>query len=191
MADGIALSGNWNTDLWTPLARSWAQRQEEKEQREILKRLRSTELYGAHARTVAETLRELARAGISHSSGLLSEANQVAVTLWDHLDENEPVMPMENWYNKAINHSAGILTQYWLHSISSWYNQQDPHPPGIAEEYSELLEKIVENQTTGGRLGRSVIARELAFVMTVDEEWANERLIPLFVSRRSSGASRR
>ena len=182
LANGLALSGNWGSDLWTPLARSWARKQEEKEQREILTRLRSTELYGAHTRTVAETLQELARTGISYSSGLLSEANQVAITLWDHLDENEPVIPMDDWYGKAINHSAGILTQYWLYSISSWYNQQDPHPPRISEEYSGLLDKIVERQTTGGRLGRSVIARELAFVMTVDEKWANERLIPLFVN---------
>ena len=182
LADALALSGNWESDLWTPLARSWARRQEEKEQREILKKLRSTELYGAHARTVADTLRELARTGMSHPSGLLSEANQVAASLWDHLDEDEPITPMEDWYNKAINHSAGILTQYWLYSISSWYNQQDPHPPRISEEYSDLLGKIVESQTAGGTLGRSVIARELAFVMAVDEEWANERLIPLFVN---------
>ena len=182
LANGLALSGNWESDLWTPLARSWARRQEEEEQREILKRLRSAELYGAHARTVTETLRQLTRTRISYSSGLLSEANQVAISLWDHLDEDEPVMPIEDWYGEAINHSAGILTQYWLYSTSSWYNQQDPHPPRISDEYSELLDKIVKRQTTGGKLGRSVIARELAFVMTVDEEWANERLIPLFVN---------
>ena len=182
LADELALSGYWESDLWTPLARSWARRQEEKEQRDILKRLSSTELYGAHARTVADTLRELARAGMSHPSGLLSKANQVATSLWDHLDEDEPVMHMEDWYGKAINHSAGILTQYWLYSTSSWYNQQDPHPPRISEEYSELLDKIVESQTVVGRLGRSVVARELAFIMAVDEEWANERLIPLFVN---------
>ena len=183
IADALAESKTWDSDLWTPLVNSWASQQGENEQREILIRLRSTELSGTHARSIAETLSALIRdGGMSYASGLLSEANQVAATLWDNLDENEPVVPMEDWYGKAINHSAGILTQYWLYSISSWYNQQDPHPPKISEEYSELLDKIVEKQTTGGRLGRSAIARELAFVMAVDEKWANDHMVPIFVS---------
>ena len=183
LANALAQSGTWDSDLWRPLANSWARRTEENEQRKILRRLRSTELYETHARPVAETLSALIRDdGMSYASGLLSEANQIAVALWDNLDENEPVILMEDWYNRAMNHSGGILARYWLYSLSSWFNQQDPHPTKISGEYSELLERIVGDRTAAGSLGRSVIAQEIAFAMAVDEEWAKEHMVPLFDS---------
>lgn len=183
LAGALAQSGTWDSDLWIPLANSWGRRTEEDEQRGILKKLRSTELYETHGRPVAETLSALIRDdGMSYASGLLSEANQIAVALWDNLDESEPVVRMEDWHGRAINHTGGILTRYWLNSLSSWFNQQDPRPARISGEYSELLEKIVGARTAAGRLGRSVIARELAFVTAVDEEWAREHMVPLFDS---------
>ena len=48
------------------------------------------------------------------------------------------------------------------------------------DEYSAFLGKMVEAQTTAGRLARSAIARHLPFVMSVDEDWAIERVVPLF-----------
>lgn len=183
LADALAQSGTWDSDLWRPLANSWARRTEENEQRRILERLRPTELHEAHARPVAETLSALIRnGGMSYASGLLSEANQITVALWDNLGENEPVIQMEDWHGRAINHTGGILTRYWLNSLSSWFNQQDPRPTRISGQYSELLERIVAAQTAAGRLGRSVIAQETAFVMAVDEDWAKEHLVPLFDS---------
>ena len=186
LANALAQSGTWDSDLWTPLANSWARRTEENEQRRILERLHSTELHGVHARTVAETLWAMTRdGGMTYASGLLSQANHMAIALWGNLAENEPVNQMEDWYSRAINHSGGILTRYWLYSLSSWFNQQDPRPTSISGEYSELLEKIVDARTAAGRLGRSVIAQEIAFVMAIDEEWAKEHIVPLFDSENT------
>ena len=183
LADVLAQSESWGSDLWGSLMKSWVNQKGENEQRQMLDRLLQTELHRTHGRAVAETVRALVNErGMSYAFGVLSKANQVAATLWDNLDENEPVSRMEDWYGRAINHSAGILAEFWMHSISSWYNELDPRPAGISEEYSELLDKIVEKQTTGGRLGRSAITRELSFIMAVDEEWANDHMIPLFVS---------
>ena len=183
LADTLAQSESWETDLWRPLMKSWARQEGTDQQMEVLKRLPQSELHRSHARTVAETLKALAKdQRISYASDLLSQANQIANTLWDNLDENEPAERLEDWYHRAINHSAGILTQFWLLSISSWYNQQDPRPPKISVEYSEFLHKIVGDKSAAGRLGRSVIARELASITDMDQEWVVEHLIPLFQS---------
>ena len=87
---------------------------------------------------------------------------------------------MEDWYGRAINHSAGILAEFWMHSISSWYNELDPRPAGISEEYLRFMHKIIEDETTSGRLGKSAIARQFGFLTAVDQEWVIEHLVPLF-----------
>ena len=124
LADDVVRLESWENDLWRPLMNSWARQEGVDQWGKVLQRLLQSELHGSHARTIAETLAALVKdQKISYSSGLLSQANQVATTLWDSLDENEPVSPMEDWYGRAINHSAGILAEFWMHSISSWYNQ--------------------------------------------------------------------
>ena len=183
LADTLAQLENWATDLWRPLIKSWGCQGGEKEQSQVLDRLLQSELHRPHARTVAETLKTLVNNGeISDASGLLSKANEIATVLWDSLDENEPAARAQDWLNSAINHSAGVLTQFWLTSISAWYNQQDPRPAKISEEYSGPLQRILEAQSDAARMGRAVIARELSFVTAVDQEWAVEHIVPLFQS---------
>ena len=180
-ADSLAKSDSWGSDLWRPLLGSWPQQTDEENLRDILKRLGRPELYLANGRLVADTLRASIDNGpIPEAPGLLSEANRLASAIWDSLDETEPVMQMEDWYGRAINHSAGGMAQFCLLSLSLWYRQQDPRPENMNDEYSAFLGKMVEAQTTAGRLARSAIARHLPFVMSVDEDWAIERVVPLF-----------
>jgi hypothetical protein len=183
LADTLAQLENWETDLWQPLMKSWASQQGEKEQDKVLDRLLQSELQILHARTVAETLTTLVNKGkLSDRSGLLSKANQVAIQTWDSIEENELFVHMEDWYARAINHPAGILAGFWMHSISSWYNEEDPRPASISEEYLEFMQKILEDETTDGRLGRAAIARQSRFLTEVDQDWVIEHLVPLFDS---------
>ena len=181
LADTIAHQENWGTDLWTPLIRSWARHREEEKHNQVLDRLSLAGLHKTQTKTIATTLATLVNEGkLSYGSGLLSKANQIAMTAWDSIDENEPIMPMEDWHGKAINHPAGILADFWVHSTSAWYNEQDPRPERISEEYLGFLHKIVKEDTTDGRLGKSAITRQLRFLTAVDEEWVIKYLVPLF-----------
>ena len=183
LADTLAEKGRWDTDLWPPLMRAWVHQQREEEQDEVLDRLLRGELHKPHLRTLAETLTRLVNErNLSHGFGLLSKANQIAIMAWDSITEEEPVVPMDDWYSRAINYPAGILAGFWIHSISSWYNEQEPRPAGISEEYLGFMHKIVQDETTAGRLGKSAIARQLRFLTAVDEEWVLEHLVPLFDS---------
>ena len=183
LADALTQSENWNTDLWPPLMKSWAHQQGEEEQTQVFNRLLRSELQKQHVRTIAETLMTMIKEGnLSYRSGLLSKANQIATTSWDNLNENEPVSNVEDWYSRAINHSAGILAEFWMQSISSWHKEQDSRPERISDEYMEFMHKIVEDETPVGRLGKAAITRQFRFLTAVDEEWVIEHLIPLFDS---------
>ena len=75
LADALAQSESWETDLWPPLMKSWARQRGEQEQDKVLERLLQSELQKPHVRTVAETLMTLVNEGdLSHGSGLLSKA---------------------------------------------------------------------------------------------------------------------
>lgn len=183
LADELANKENWEADLWSPLIRSWARLREEVKQNEVLDRLLPAELHKTQTKNIATTLETLVNEGkLSYGSGLLSKANQIAMTTWDSIDENEPIMSMEDWHGKAINHPAGILAGLWVHSISRWYNEQAPRPERISQEYLGFLHKIINEDTTDGRLGRSAVARQLRFLTAIDEGWVVEHLVPLFDS---------
>ena len=183
LADTLAQSENWDTDLWSSLMKSWARQLGEGEQHQLLDRLLQGELHKHHIREVAETLTKLLREGkLSHSSGLLPKANQAALMAWESINPNEPVGAMEDWYGRAINHPAGMLTEFWMFSLSSWYNERRPRPDAISEEYREFMQKVVNDGTTAGRLGKSAIARQLSFLTAVDEDWVTNNLVLLFDS---------
>ena len=183
LADVLAEHENWDTDIWTSLMTSWAHQEGEEKHARVIDRLLHSELHKTHATTVTRTLTSLVKEGkISRSSGLLSKANQIATMAWNSITDKDPILLMQDWYSRAINHPAGILAEFWLHSISSWYNEQEPRPAGISEEYLGFMHKIVQDKTTAGRLGKSAIARQLRFLTAVDEEWVLEHLVPLFDS---------
>ena len=183
LADTLAQSECWDTDLWPSLMRSWARRRGEKEQHQVLDRLLQSELQESNIRAIAETLATLIREwNPSHGSGLLSKANKVAATAWDNIPENEPLGAMEDWYARAINHPAGMLVEFWMHSLSSWYNEQHPRPERISEEYLSFMDKVVNDEATAGKLGKSAMARRLSFLTAVDEDWGTNHLVPLFDS---------
>ena len=183
LADTLAQSQEWDTDVWPSLMKSWARQRGEAEKHQVLDRLLQNGLQKSNVRAIAETLTTLINDGnLSHGSGLLSRANQVAMTAWDGIDENEPVGAMEDWYARAINHPAGMLVEFWMHSLSSWYNEQNPRPERISEEYLSFMDKVVNDEATAGKLGKSGMSRQLRFLTAVDEKWVIEHLIPLFDS---------
>lgn len=183
LSDALAQEEAWETDLWPALMRTWARQQEEAEQSAVLDRLIQDELQKKNADGIAHTLMALLKEGnLSHHSDLLSRANQVAVTAWDSIVEAEEVGAIEDWYEKAINHPAGMLAEFWMFSLSAWYNEQDPRPQRISAEYVEFMNKIVREDSTAGTLAKSAMARQLRFLTSVDEQWVIEHLIPLFDS---------
>ena len=183
LASALAESSHWGTELWPPLIRAWSRELDEEKHRHVLRLLSTPELYPKHARPVADLLCKLvANGGMPYAVALLSEANALATQLWDYLDQDEPLLETEDWLFRAINHSPGILTQFWLSSLSVWRRQQDPRPKSFSEPYSSVFSEIVQGEALANRLGRAILARDLTFLLTADESWTKRNLIPIFES---------
>jgi hypothetical protein len=111
---------------------------------------------------------------------LLPQANKIAAAVWHHLDRSEQIDEIDDWLDSALHHPAGHLAEFWLRGFSLWRQQQDPKPTDLINEYRTALSDIVEDQSLPGKLGRTILTREFAFLLTVDEAWTRENLLPLF-----------
>lgn len=188
LADELARLGEWDSDLWPPLLRSWSNELTEDEHRNVFRRLSRGELYEEYARLVADVLYAFVRNGdASYAPDFLSKANEVAMTLWEHLDRDESAENSSDWHNQAIVHPGGVLAQFWLGSFSLWRKHQDPKPDALRGVYLNALSGIVQDESLAGRLGRSVLAREISFLLAVDEKWTKENLLPLFKAHDNVG----
>ena len=185
LADALAGAGEWNAGLWSGLIRAWSGMDlDENRHREVLNRLGNVELYPKHAREIADALHALVKdEGTSYALNLLPQANEMAAAVWGHLDRDDHPMETDSWLTRAINHPAGILAEFWLHGLSIWRRNQDPPPEAMCDDCRTALLSIVQDRSMPGRLGRSVLAGQVAFLLSADEAWTKENLIPFFGNR--------
>ena len=185
LADALAGAGEWNAGLWSGLIRAWSGMDlDEDKPRTVFNRLGRVELYAKHAREIADALEALVENdGSPYALNLLPQANEIAASLWHTLDRTPQIEETENWLTTAVNHPAGVLAEFWLRGLSLWRKHKEPLPKVMSGEYRTALSGIVQDPTVPGRLGRSVLAGQFAFLLAADEGWTKENLIPLFGSR--------
>ena len=78
MADALAESKRWNTDLWPFLTRAWSRELDMGKHRKVLARLSNAELCMNHPQSIADALYALVKdGGPPYAANLLPEANQI------------------------------------------------------------------------------------------------------------------
>ena len=182
LADALSESGNWETRIWERLLRSWARDLDTDAIGQIFSRVTNIELLQRRPKEIVEVLYAFVKTG-DQSDALvfpLEEANRIARALWKFLASVEPGMMEEDWLHVAINHPAGTIAQFWCLSHSLWRRQHDPESIMFIAGYREALTEIIQDRTLAGQLGRSVLARNLTYLLGADEKWTKDHLLPLF-----------
>ncbi len=182
LADELDASEKWDSELWYALIRAWSKMALNEDKRaQVVYWLGRTELYAKHCREIADALCTLVKnGGLPYSLNLLHQANEIAATLWRNLDRTQSIEEKENWLDTAMNHPAGCLAYFWMSSFFLWREQQDPKPTTFSDEYLRALSDIMVDQSLPGRLARTVLASQLHFLLTVDEGWTRDNVLPLF-----------
>ena len=178
----VLVNGNdWDTDIWPALLNAWLETTiSENQFQEVLQLLSRTELYDKNSLSVARILCALAKDDSeSLPPNLLSQAHRIAQVLWENIHQEEVLSEKLGWPTRAINHPAGVLTQFWLKSLNLWRSQQDPIPEFFGDEYRSALSVIIQDPNIAGRLGRCILAGSFYFLLKVDEKWTRENLLPL------------
>ena len=181
LADALATSEYWQSDLWPRLLEAWSNEVGEEQHRKALEWVGSPGLLADHVKPAADVLVAIVRGGgMSYASALLELTNGIAVSMHGYLNQRKPFATESDWIMQAINHPAGTLAEYWLQSLSIWRNQLDPAPGALGDDYRAALSTIVDDRELTGTLGRAVLCSRLSFLLGADYEWSNQSLLPLF-----------
>ena len=182
LADAFAENGKWDVHFWSDLIRTWSEMElGEDKYGKVLYWIGKTELDPKYNREIANALYPLVEnGGTSYALNLLPQANKVAAALWRRLERNEPITEKNNGLGIVIDHPAEILAKFWLQGLSLWRKKQDPYPTALSGEYNMALSDIVQDHHLPGRLGRTVLASQFESLLTVDEAWTRENVLPLF-----------
>ena len=179
LANELAKKNYWDVDLWYALIRAWEEIKmdlDETRHREILCQLQVNKLYSKHYHIIAMVLHDLVDdGGPSYVYNLLSITNKIAADLWNILDQDD------SWLLQEIPISPNCLAEYWIRALALTRKKQNAAPEVISNIFQNFS-TIVEDKTLAGQFGRSVLARNLAFILTVDEKWIKEELLPFFTT---------
>lgn len=174
LADALAGNEEWKADLWAAVLPAWAQADEDKIlKRRALRHLSQDELRSEHFATIADLLYAWARSG--KHAGLLTDADGIAADLWSILpgDAKDIVLTdgVPDWMNTAINRPPGVLAQFWLERF---------YPSGLRGECEAALSAIARDPGISGTLGRTVLAYSFPELLSREEAWTQENLLPFF-----------
>jgi len=175
--------GNWKTDIWRGLIHAWEEWSSDEDLcRKFLDWLDRKELWDYYIYEITRTLSSLVlEEGKGCTVSILSDANVIATSLWFKAIEDEDYPDDSNdWLQLAINRTPGVLAEFWISSIVQWRKNQDPKPEALSEEYREALNRIVKDMSAAGGMALSVLASQLAFLLSVDYDWVIECLLPEF-----------
>ena len=185
LADVLSETEKWEVDLWSTLIQAWSEMELDEDRHiKILRWLGKAELYPKHGCEVANALYALVKHdGPAYALNLLPQANEIAEALWCRLDRNEPIEESDDWLRSASCHPAGGLAKFWCFGSWLWREHQAPKPTVLSEEYCIALSSIMSDQSLPGKLARTVLANKSAYLLTVDKNWAENNLLPLFDPR--------
>ena len=182
LADALLRKTEWSSDLWDSILNSWAATELNMRQFEtILRTLGRRKLHVTQARRISRILNAAARTvELWRDSKVTRQADGIASHLWNALTEEGIPNHCDDWWNRAINHPAGILAEFWISRMSNWL-KEDTDPRVTRKKYRARFSKIVQDQTAVGALGRSVIAHHISSIVDADESWVRNNLLPLFL----------
>ena len=181
LAAAMAQAGEWDTPIWRGVMDGWQKAQPDAtELAGIIAAMSKTELYEWHSDEMAYTLfRLLENNRTTYTDAVLDAANRIARQLWQYAPTDDRRAHPNNWTIRAINHTAGHLAQFWVHSIARHNELQESPPSGLNSAHGDALSEMMADEGLPGKLARVILARYLPYLTGVDEVWVKHNLIPL------------
>ena len=135
---------------------------------------------------VATFLSELDTQEIYHDVNNMSKARNIARKLWNSLDQDKENFLATGPFVAARNHPGGMISQFWINQIFVFYRCEKDKTDRLNDYFRSVLSDIVQNRTKSGTYARSILAFNLANLITVDEYWTRSELVPYFTDSGNS-----
>ena len=171
----------WNTPIWKGIIRGWRTAEMNQDELEkVFEFLSYEKLLDKYQEEIANALHEIITKNKAEpNKNTLILANNLAQQLWDLIPNNDN-MSSYAWLMQAINHSSGNLALFWIQSIILYRKLCEPTSNELNKKYRLVLAKIIQDTTPKGRLARTIFASQFHVMISIDEKWTLENLLPLF-----------
>ena len=182
LAEVLAERSLWTSDLWPAVIQGLQESELLLEDwRTLLAISARTELLTAHAHDVANLLYALvSNGGKPFALELMEQANVIALPLWQALQPNVQDDDLNDWLSRAINRPAGVIIEFWINGLSLLLRGKNGAERALPDNYRQWFTMVVQDATSKGGLGRSLLTCQVAFLFGLDELWTRQHLIPLF-----------
>lgn len=172
----------WSSDLWSAVIRGMQEAELSLEKwRTVLRSITKPEIQTAHAYDIANLLYAIVKdGGKTFALDLLEEANAIALSLWQALEPNEQVDNIDDWLSRAINRPAGLIVEFWINGLSLLMRGKSGAERTLPDNYQQWFTMVVQDPTSRGGLGRSLLASQTAFLFGLNEAWTRQHVVPLF-----------
>lgn len=172
----------WSSDLWPALIRGLQKCELPAEGwRDLLTLVSNPSLQSTHAYDIANLLYTLVRdGGKPFALDLLEQASSIALHVWQTLEADAQDEDINDWLSRAINHPAGVIVNFWINGLSLFVHGKTGTERVMPENYRDWFTMVVQDATSKGGMGRSLLASQTAFLFGLDEVWTRQHVIPLF-----------
>lgn len=183
LGQALAERALWSSDLWSALIRGLQGSELPAEGwRDLLTLVSNPALQSAHAYDIANLLYALVRdGGKPFALDLLEQANAIALPIWQALEANAQDEDIDDWLSRAINRPAGVIVEFWINGLSLFVHGKTGAERLMPENYRHWFTRVVQDATSKGGMGRSLLASQTAFLFGLDEAWTRQHVIPLFI----------
>jgi hypothetical protein len=182
LAQALAERALWPSDLWPALIQGLQESDLTTDGwRELLTLASNPALQSAHAYDIANLLYALVKdGGKPFALDLLEQANTISLPTWQALDVNAQDEDIDDWLSRAINRPAGVTVEFWINGLSLLVRGKTGADRVMPENYRHWFTLVVQDATSKGGMGRSLLASQTAFLFGLDESWTRQHVIPLF-----------
>jgi hypothetical protein len=182
LAQALAERATWPSDLWPALIRGLQESDLTADGwRELLTLASNPALQSAHAYDIANLLYALVKdGGKPFALDLLDQANTISLPIWQALEANAQDEDINDWLSRAINRPAGVIVEFWVNGLSLLVRGKTGAERVMPENYRYWFTLVVQDATSKGGMGRSLLASQTAFLFGLDEAWSLRHVIPLF-----------
>lgn len=172
----------WSSDLWPALIRGLQESELPADGwRDLLTLVSNPALQSVQAYDIAYLLYALVRdGGKPFALDLLEQANTIALPVWKALEVNSQDEDIDDWLSRAINRPAGVIVEFWINGLSLLLHGKTGGERIMHDNYRDWFTLVVQDVTSKGGMGRSVLASQTAFLFGLDEAWTRQHVIPLF-----------
>jgi len=185
IAQYLIQQSNWDKELWTGIYWGWRDRELSAEEwEEIIRFLESYPQVLKPTKPLATLLeRKVFDENHEFTYDFLIKVEQVSFDIYrkakEQGDTDNFISENQDWLTNAINHSGGVLAEFWLKSLSFLYNK---HPDIYNDRYTfyqQVFEEMIMGRRITEQMGCTVLMGQFHFLYSIMSGWTRNNLFAL------------